>query len=367
MNQFAKNYSCILWGERNHNNVVNIPLYIPYLYCNPDLLENMKNAQISTTVPKKNICAIISNPSGHERNIFLHALEKRIPVDYAGNYKTNVPIIEAPYYTSEFRDQISNYKFIISMENSRNETYITEKITHGFLSGTIPIYWGSSNVHDYFNSERFINVESIEPDIMNKIIDQIEHICNNENEYLKIVNKSIYKNEREQRTIHHIARDIQNVVFPKKYPVIDQIYIISSPEFEPIRYDRLKQLFQNKLNVPEQNVKFICPTYKQTITDEMMNQCVKQQLVQRLRYQPMKKAEISLFYNYKAILEDIVQNYKDGTFMIFESDAFDNENTSKLNELLEFVNSKKNEWDLIHIGTGGQDVMFASLPPDPLL
>ena len=37
-------------------------------------------------------------------------------------------------------------KFIISMENSIGDTYITEKVLHGLLADTIPIYWGTNNI-----------------------------------------------------------------------------------------------------------------------------------------------------------------------------------------------------------------------------
>jgi hypothetical protein len=32
-NDFDK-YTCILAGERNYKNIVNLPLFIPYIYCN---------------------------------------------------------------------------------------------------------------------------------------------------------------------------------------------------------------------------------------------------------------------------------------------------------------------------------------------
>jgi hypothetical protein len=115
-----------------------------------------------SSVPPKNVCAVLSNGGGRERNLFMERLERFIPIEYAGSYRTNVPIIEDPYYTEGFRKAISEYKFVITMENSREDTYITEKITHGFVCGTVPIYWGSQRVGDYFNTDRFINVDSVD-------------------------------------------------------------------------------------------------------------------------------------------------------------------------------------------------------------
>ena len=326
LNQHASKYTCILWGERNHTNHINIPLFVPYLYCN-DFLQTMQNPTSTTNIPPKNICAIITNPRGHLRNQFLDALEKHIPIDYAGKYKNNVPIITHDYNTKEFRDAISQYKFIVSMENSREDTYITEKITHGLLANIIPIYWGSDQVDQYFNPERFINVQKTDNESINTIIQNIVNICKNSDTYTKIINQPNFKNNKLDRTIENISRDIRNHIFPRLYSSINQIYIISSPEFEPERYARLCTLFYETMQISKDNIKF------------------------------MKKSEISLFYNYKAVLEDIIANYKDGQFLIFESDVYATENISYLNNFLEFVTTKNTMWDLIHIGTGN-DLLY---------
>ena len=47
------------------------------------------------------------------------------------------------------------------MENSREDTYITEKLINGLLSNIIPVYWGCENVHHYINKDRFLNLNNI--------------------------------------------------------------------------------------------------------------------------------------------------------------------------------------------------------------
>ena len=42
------------------------------------------------------------------------------------------------------------------MENSYNHGYITEKLFNGLLAGCIPIYYGTEEVFDIFNSNAFI-------------------------------------------------------------------------------------------------------------------------------------------------------------------------------------------------------------------
>ena len=53
-------------------------------------------------------------------------------------------------------DKFSNYRFIISMENSAKTGYLSEKLFVAFLSGAIPIYYGSQDVFKVFNKDAFI-------------------------------------------------------------------------------------------------------------------------------------------------------------------------------------------------------------------
>ena len=335
-----KQYTCVLWGERNHDNVVNVPLFIPYLHCN-----GLDISVRSSDVPPKNVCAVLSNGGGRERNLFMERLERLIQIEYAGSYRTNVPIISEPYHTEGFRKAISQYKFIITMENSREDTYITEKITHGFVCGTIPIYWGSQRVGDYFNTDRFINVESVDDETVSNVANRIQYLCSHQEEWTKMVNGPVYSNER---TIEMIARDIRGLIFSKPFPTLSHIYIISSPDFEPDRYQQLISLFYQEFKFSSDNVSFICPTYKHTISDNIMSQYVTNNNIQELRPTPMKKSEVSLFLNYKAVLEKIQRTYKDGTFLILESDAILGKDIHQFND---FINTIQNrQWDLIHIG-----------------
>jgi len=356
LNEYYQHYSCVLYGQRNHNNIINVPLFIPNIYCS-NLIETFIKQKNIVNIPIKNICAIISNPSGNERNTFLSELEKTLKIDYGGCYKTNIEKFVDIYNSEKFINRVSEYKFIISMENSRGETYITEKILHGFLSGSIPIYWGSTHICEYFNKDRFLNLT--ENSLTSNIIQQIHEIINDDTKFLEIINKPIFNNNKLDRDINKIADDIKNLIFNKNINLIQQTFVISSIEFEPERYKRLNTMFSN-IGLNEYNLSFICPTYKQNITDEIMNKHVKHNLVKRLRQPGMKKAEISLFLNYKEVLETIVKNYSDGLFLIFESDVFCdiNFNINKLNRFIQNFSNNKNKWDLIHIGKGGENEYF---------
>jgi hypothetical protein len=209
------NYTCVLCGEKNHDNIVNLPLFVPYIY-SCSFIDKLENRPNLSTVPPRSICAIISNPNGTVRNRFLDQLEKIIPIDYAGPFRNNISDIinraDCDYNSEEFTKFVSKYKFIVSMENSKDGTYITEKIIHGFNAGIIPIYWGSDHVRDYFNKERFINLENDDDVSIQSAIDKIIFLINNPDEYLNIINRTVFPNGKNQRSMNNVINDIKSLL-----------------------------------------------------------------------------------------------------------------------------------------------------------
>ncbi len=53
-------------------------------------------------------------------------------------------------------DGLKDYCFSISMENGTYPNMFSEKITDCFMTGTIPIYYGISNIGDYFDIDGII-------------------------------------------------------------------------------------------------------------------------------------------------------------------------------------------------------------------
>ena len=120
-----------------------------------------------------------------------------------GKYKNNVGKI---YDKIKF---LSSYKFSIAMENTEGDGYISEKIIDSFLSGTIPIYYGSYMVEEFINPKSFILIKG-EKDILQKI-EYIKKIDNDEQIYRNIIKESIlidknilkkYKIEYEEFLFH---------------------------------------------------------------------------------------------------------------------------------------------------------------------
>lgn len=208
-----KDYTCVLKGGISRENIINFPLYSIY-NSNFSFDEYfLKPNKCIQKVPKKDVCVIISNEYDSEgRNAFCKLLDNFFNVDYAGKYKRNVPLLTHPHCSKGFLEFVSQYKFIISMENSRNETYITEKILHGFAADTIPVYWGSTYIHEYFNKDRFLVVDDFNKECMMKTIQQMLYIAQTPDAYLQMVNQPIYPNNKATRTVDDVAREVKEYI-----------------------------------------------------------------------------------------------------------------------------------------------------------
>lgn len=82
----------------------------------------------------------------------------------------------------------ARYKFVLVMENANVPGYISEKILDGFLSGAIPIYYGTPDVLDIFNSKAFIYYDVQYP---NEALERIKRLVNNPSEYDQMLNEPI--------------------------------------------------------------------------------------------------------------------------------------------------------------------------------
>jgi hypothetical protein len=57
-------------------------------------------------------------------------------------------------------DGLKDYCFSIVMENATYANMFTEKITDCFMTGTIPIYYGISNIGDYFDTNGILILDN---------------------------------------------------------------------------------------------------------------------------------------------------------------------------------------------------------------
>jgi hypothetical protein len=343
-------YNVILYGERNHDNIINCPLYLSYIYCNnfQEKMENIDKEEIPN-FPPNDILAIISNPSGQERNSYLHQIESvGIKVTYAGRFKNNIGGNLAPEYgTPEFHNYVSKFKCIIACENSEGDTYITEKICHGFLSKNIPIYWGSKNVSDYFNKNRYF-------DLRRQTISELKELLTNYQKWSEYISEHVFANNK--RSIDDLVNDISYYLFkPSNLKDIQGVFAICKQEYEHLRYERLVKMF----NIFNWNVKFRGSTYKHTITSEIFNKYVKTNEIIKLRNNPpvLKRSELSLTLNFVEVFKEIKKNYSSGYFFICESDIYLYGDIDNISKIINTTISFDKEWDGIHIGLDKPNIL----------
>lgn len=203
-NKFTKVFSYNLSMSEKIDNFVYVPHGGTWL----------RNEDIGLHDKTDNISFIYSDKQwnlGHRvRHSFANFLkEKEIPVNHFGSGSEN-PI-------GYKIDGLKKFRFSIVMENSVQDDYFTEKILDCFLSGTIPVYWGTKNIEKYFDIDGVVFLpktnewgfdmdESIT--ILNQLdenyyISKLPSITNNfitaqkfihpENEIIKYINENIIK------------------------------------------------------------------------------------------------------------------------------------------------------------------------------
>ena len=77
---------------------------------------------------------------------------------------------------NDFRDKwdvTAPYKYQIVIENCRNKDYWTEKLGDCFLANTYPIYYGCTNINDYFPENSYTEIDITKPDDAIKAIEKV--------------------------------------------------------------------------------------------------------------------------------------------------------------------------------------------------
>ena len=81
-------------------------------------------------------------------------------------------------------------KFSLCFESTKQKNFITEKIIDAFKADTIPIYYGSEDITDIFNSKAFINCNDFEN--FDQVIDAIIEIDGNDDKYIEMQRQPIF-------------------------------------------------------------------------------------------------------------------------------------------------------------------------------
>jgi hypothetical protein len=176
-------------------------IYLPFMLFSD--LTLLFNPPIIRNVPDLNCCFVSSAPTNF-RELFWLKLSKTIDKSNAYGKCLNREPIEGNW--TNLTDLYSKYKFVIAMENTNKKGYITEKIINAYKAGAIPIYWGSDGmVETFFNPESFINISNYST--FEECISVIKDICNNQEKWLEIKRKPIFKDNKINDIFRYMDKD----------------------------------------------------------------------------------------------------------------------------------------------------------------
>lgn len=109
----------------------------------------------------KPISWIAGNPTdlpGHRRRSeFLEFVRQdgSVDIDYFGR---------AIRFIEDKWDGLAPYKYSVVIQNSSSSDYWTDVVADSFLSWTVPIYYGCTNLEDYFPADAFIRIDIDQPE-----------------------------------------------------------------------------------------------------------------------------------------------------------------------------------------------------------
>lgn len=121
------------------------------------------------TAPKKthSISAIASTkdwiPGHRQRNAIIDTLSTAVPeIDLFGQGRKR--------QLADKWEGLAPYRYSIAIENTSKPDYWTEKIADCFLTYTVPLYYGATNITDYFPEESLIWLPIDDPDEAIRIV-----------------------------------------------------------------------------------------------------------------------------------------------------------------------------------------------------
>lgn len=137
-----------------------------------DLIQNKdipKNKEISVICSNKDV-----TEGQQARNAFIRELKQK--------FQSRIDIFGRGYQEIEDKwDGLARYKYHIALENCAIEDYWTEKLSDAYLAGCYPIYYGCSNIEDYFDPAAMSRIDITKADKTFQIIES----CINGSKYAK--------------------------------------------------------------------------------------------------------------------------------------------------------------------------------------
>jgi len=177
---------------------------------------------------EKLVAGFISNCEHKWRLNYLKKLMKYIHIDQWGKCLRNTP---GDFWKTHEKNASGNKiklleekrcKFLIAFENTPvDHDYITEKIYHGYLTRTIPIYYGDKSVFDLVPANTsFVYANNYTPEKLAKLIKRVGTNDTLYSEYFKHWNLSkmhkLYKQYCSEHFICATCKKVWDILYDRK-------------------------------------------------------------------------------------------------------------------------------------------------------
>lgn len=129
--------------------------------------------------------AFISNCNAANKRLeFLNELMTYTEIDSFGVCSHNKDIYDEDIgsdYWSTKMNTIRKYKFTIAFENSNDRDYVTEKFFQPLEAGSVPVFYGTSNIADFAPEHSFIDANDFKN--AKELAEYLEFLDQNDEEY----------------------------------------------------------------------------------------------------------------------------------------------------------------------------------------
>lgn len=179
-------------------------------------------------IPKKDklVCWIVSNlrPRDLSRIKFYNELKKYVNVTLFGGI-TGSRLKAEDYYPT-----MSSCKFYLSLENTINRDYCTEKVNGPLASGTVPIVLGPPrrNYEEFYPSNSFIHIDDFpNPEELAKYLlelDKDDEAYKRYFDWRKYVSATPHLVARNQEFVIYTCHACQYIARHREYKVAHDIY-----------------------------------------------------------------------------------------------------------------------------------------------
>ena len=183
---------------------------IPLIYLRLLYFKSIENnyKMLNTNFKDKLFCLFVSrNRMNLNKNEVLNKLSDLGQIDFLDKYDDIIKN-KTCYNDIDLLQIFNKYKFIICFENSKGDSYITEKIFNVFLSNSIPIYDGPNNINDYIYKESYLQYD-------NNLFDNVKDIMRSHVLYNNVINNPKIK-PIDPIVISKMENYLDNMIIKKK-------------------------------------------------------------------------------------------------------------------------------------------------------